>query len=221
MKKLNIGAGKSYIPGFVNIDISENAELQLDLSTEKLPFEDNSVELVFSYHTLEHIPNYIFALTEIHRVLKHGGVLLLGVPYVTSTKHNLVNPYHLHHFNEYSFDFFGALKGSAIEENEVAFKKVFHKFHYKGIFNLLPPPFSTWCRNHLFNVVKKIDFGLIAVKNEKDFGEMPANYSKKELKSLFKSTNKSRIPYIKNSQKPLSFIQKVMKVLRLWWKGEM
>ncbi len=102
---LNIGASQTYIPGFTNIDISNKANISLDLSKDSLPFEDSSVDLVFSYHTLEHVPDYLFSLSEIHRVLKHGGHFLVGLPYVTLTEYNLVNPYHLHNFNEYSFDF--------------------------------------------------------------------------------------------------------------------
>lgn len=104
--KLNIGAGVTYIPGFVNIDISTQADITLDLGKDRLPFDDNSVDLIVSYHTLEHVSDYLFALSEIHRVLKHGGRFLVGLPYVTLTEYHLVNPYHLHNFNEYSFDFF-------------------------------------------------------------------------------------------------------------------
>ncbi len=129
--KLNIGAGLTYIPGFHNIDVSPNADIVIDLSKQPLPFEDGSVDLVFSYHCLEHVEDYLFALSEIYRVLKHGGVFLIGVPYVTLTEYNLVNPYHKHHFNEFSFDFFdaGRLKGSAIEKNDILFKKIYHRFH--------------------------------------------------------------------------------------------
>lgn len=164
--RLNIGAGQTYIPGFVNIDISPRAEISLDLNKDRLPFADSSVDFIFSYHTLEHVDNYLFVLGEMYRVLKHGGRLLLGVPYVSLTECNLVNPYHVRHFNEYSFDFFDPerLKGSAVEANPILFKKVFHRFHYMGIFRLLAPPLQSWCRRHLFNVVRKIDFGLLAIK---------------------------------------------------------
>jgi SAM-dependent methyltransferase len=172
--KLNIGAGRTYIPSFVNLDISENAEIVIDISNTPLPFEDNSVDVVFSHHTLEHVENYLFAISEIHRVLKHGGLFYLGLPYVTLTEYNLVNPYHLHHFNEFSFDFFDPkhLKGSAVEENKVTFVKVFHRFHYLKNFNWLPQFMKNWCRRHLFNVVKKIDFCLVAIKNESKLPEI-------------------------------------------------
>ena len=163
--KVNIGAGNTYIPSFVNIDISPRADISLNLNIDELPFEDNTVDLVFTYHTLEHLDNYLFALGEIHRVLKHRGHLLIGVPYVTLTRNHLVNPYHRQNFNEYSFDFFDIekLKGSAVEANPILFKKVFHRFQYVGIFKMLPI-FRNLCRQLLFNVVRTIDFGLLAIK---------------------------------------------------------
>ena len=165
--RLNIGAGQTYLPGFRNIDLAEHADIQVDLNRDRLPFEDDSVDLIFTYHALEHIERYLFALGEIHRVLKHGAALLVGVPYVTLTEYNLVNPYHCQHFNEYSFDFFdpAKLKGTAVEANEILLTKAFHRFHYMEEFVDAEPQEREWARRHLFNVVRKIDFGVIAIKD--------------------------------------------------------
>lgn len=165
--ELNLGAGASYIPGFVNVDISERAEISLDLGVDRLPFPDNSVRTVFSDHTLEHVPDHLFTLSEIHRVLQHDGELLLKLPYVTLTEFHLVNPYHLHNFSEHSFDFFDPikLKGSAIEDSDTAFRKVFVSYTYMGAFALAPRICRVWARRHLLNVVCQFDIGLVAIKN--------------------------------------------------------
>lgn len=191
---LNIGAGHTHIPGYTNIDVSPKADVSLDLGVDRLPFDDSSVDSVFSYHTLEHVPDYLFALSEIYRVLKHGAPLLVGLPYVTLTEYHLVNPYHLHNFNEHAFDFFNPkkLKGSAAEETSIAFAKVFHRFHYMGGFRMLPPPLKTWCRRHLFNVVRKIDFGLVAIK---DPDQAPPAFDAKTMRNDFDRCLQSRIPY--------------------------
>ncbi len=197
MPKLNIGAGHSYIPGFTNIDISPSAEVMLDLSTDSLPFDDDSVDLIFSYHTLEHIPDYLRALGEIHRVLKHGAPLLVGVPYVSLTYFHQVNPYHLHDFNESSFDFFDPhkLRGSAAEDatetHSILFQKAFHRYHYMGIFQLFPPPLRGWCRRHLLNTVRKIDFGLIALKDEQSV----VQFDGRSLKTEFDRLLAARVQY--------------------------
>lgn len=45
-----------------------------------LPFEDNKLQTVFSNSTVEHLKNLDLALSEIHRVLKPGGQLIITVP---------------------------------------------------------------------------------------------------------------------------------------------
>lgn len=217
--RLNIGAGQSRIPGFVNIDISNKADICLDLGKDKLPFDDNTVDLIFSYHTLEHVPDYLFALSEIHRVLKHGGRFLVGLPYITLAEFHLVNPYHLHGFSEFSFDFFDVkkLKGSAAEKNQILFYKKFHRFHYMGFFNLMPPPFRSWCRRHLFNVVRKIDYGLIAVKNP---DQPVSSYDKKTLLRQFDECLRSRMVYGRqNTRQNERRLITILKRARHWWLG--
>lgn len=43
----------------------------------KLPFESNTQDVVIAAHVLEHLADPLPALTEIHRVLKPGGIVLL------------------------------------------------------------------------------------------------------------------------------------------------
>lgn len=203
--RLNIGAGETYVPGFVNIDIAPHAELTLDLNKDKLPFQDNSVDLVFSYHTLEHVQNYVFALSEIHRVLKHNGRLLVGLPYVSLTYHHQVNPYHLQNFNEAAFDFFDPkkLRGSAVEqaveEHAILFERGFHRYHYMDGFQLVPPPARGWCRKHLLNTVRKIDLGLVAIKDD----AQPIVVDPRALRAEFGAINRSRRRYEPRPPKPL------------------
>jgi len=45
-----------------------------------LPFPTASFDFVYSYHVLEHIPNYRGALAEMNRVLAPGGGLWIGTP---------------------------------------------------------------------------------------------------------------------------------------------
>ena len=44
------------------------------------PVADNSIDIVFFNHVLEHIPDDERALTEVYRILKKGGTCVLGVP---------------------------------------------------------------------------------------------------------------------------------------------
>jgi predicted SAM-dependent methyltransferase len=194
---LNIGASQTRIDGFVNIDVAPGADLQIDLNSQSLPYPDNSVDCVFSSHTFEHFDNYIFALGEVWRVLKHGARLFVSVPYVTLTEYNLVNPYHKHHFNELSFDFFeiGKLKGSATEDNPILFTKVWHRFLYLPEFAEMPEPERTFARRHYFNVVRAIDFGLYAVKPPSIAIEVPESAAA-EFQREFDRIDRMRVPVV-------------------------
>ncbi len=202
-RKLNIGAAVTYLPGFINIDVDEKADISLDISFQPLPFDDDSVDVIFSYYTLEHIPNHLFALQEMHRVLRHDGTLLLGLPYVTSTEYHLVNPYHLHDYSEHSFDFFDVdkLRGSAGEKDTPIFKQVFCRYGYRRGWRRLPPPLRTWSRRHLFNVVNVFHVGLVVVKDQTmgvDIG--PAREAK--MRAEFDECVASRTRYADNKLKP-------------------
>ena len=46
-----------------------------------IPFADNSFDIIFCIHVLEHIEDDVKALNELYRVLKPGGTALLQTPY--------------------------------------------------------------------------------------------------------------------------------------------
>jgi len=81
--RLHIGCGDKYIPGFVHIDTRELPHVDYVTPADKLDmFADQSVDLVYSCHMLEHLRrNEVeVVLREWHRVLKQGGILRLAVP---------------------------------------------------------------------------------------------------------------------------------------------
>jgi ubiquinone/menaquinone biosynthesis C-methylase UbiE len=62
-------------------------------SAESLPFEDNSFDMVFSSHVLEHIPDFEKAMKEIYRVLKPNGFLFCVVPSSFDKPYAFLNHY--------------------------------------------------------------------------------------------------------------------------------
>jgi len=54
---LDIGCGQKKIEGAIGIDFSPYsvADIVLDLNKEKLPFEDSSVDFIYTSHALEHL----------------------------------------------------------------------------------------------------------------------------------------------------------------------
>lgn len=64
---------------YITADLnSPLAEVQADIC--ELPFQDNSFDLIFCNHVLEHIPDDRKAIRELFRVLKPGGGAFLQVP---------------------------------------------------------------------------------------------------------------------------------------------
>jgi ubiquinone/menaquinone biosynthesis C-methylase UbiE len=57
----------------------EWADLKVGDAT-KMEFENESFDFVYSYHALEHIPQYPKAVAEMQRVLKPGGGCCVGTP---------------------------------------------------------------------------------------------------------------------------------------------
>jgi len=81
--KLHIGCGNRYIPGFVHIDVRKLPHVDYVTSADKLAmFGDNSVDLIYCCHILEHFPRQQTeqVLKEWYRVLRVGGILRLAVP---------------------------------------------------------------------------------------------------------------------------------------------
>ena len=89
-KFLNVGAGKFQHKFWTNIDYGSEqyAKIQtnfveLNLMEEpKFPFEDNSIEIIYTSHTIEHITNnpVLNFIKESQRILKKGGVLRITCP---------------------------------------------------------------------------------------------------------------------------------------------
>lgn len=84
MLKINYGCGERYLDGFINIDQTDKVKSDLihDLTKGPFTYEDNSVDVIYMIHSLEHIELIYWdrIFSEFNRVLKIGGELLLGYP---------------------------------------------------------------------------------------------------------------------------------------------
>lgn len=82
-KALNLGCFNKHLPGFINVDIRETVGADVIDDAFKLEkFENNSVDLIYCCHMLEHLEERYArqALERWYDVLKHDGVLRLAVP---------------------------------------------------------------------------------------------------------------------------------------------
>lgn len=78
--KLNLGGGGGWSSsGWTNLDIDLGHNLRQE---NPLPFDDNSVDVIYSSHCIEHMPanEARRVVAACHRVLKPGGLLRMVAP---------------------------------------------------------------------------------------------------------------------------------------------
>lgn len=90
MVKLDIGCGKHKKDGFIGIDRIkfDGVDVVCHVGTERLPYEDDSVEEVYTSHFLEHLSavERINFVNELFRVLKPGAKATVIVPHYASSR---------------------------------------------------------------------------------------------------------------------------------------
>lgn len=98
--KINLGCGDKKKDGYLNVDFVGEPDLFCDLSSFPWPWEDSSVDEVFSEHFLEHVKDYERTIQEMHRILKTNGILRFKVPHFRNPM--AVWHLHLHQFSTYT-----------------------------------------------------------------------------------------------------------------------
>ncbi|HHP7241094.1 MAG TPA: class I SAM-dependent methyltransferase [Cyclobacteriaceae bacterium] len=66
------------------------ADVKMDI--HQMPFDDDSFDVCFCNHVLEHVDNDILAMKEIYRILKPGGWAILNVPVYSAMEKTYEDP---------------------------------------------------------------------------------------------------------------------------------
>jgi 2-polyprenyl-3-methyl-5-hydroxy-6-metoxy-1,4-benzoquinol methylase len=131
----------------LGLDISESAVNYAKTKYPKLSFAvadiekrielaDGSFDTVTAFDVVEHIPNLEFVAQEINRLLKPGGVFVMGIPrenmlfkavwyFWTKSKGKVWHDVHVHEFSESNLKKYFEEKG---------FKKIFDKKIHLGMY---------------------------------------------------------------------------------------
>ncbi len=80
---INLGSGiKRLHPEIINLDIFPFNNVDFVTDATKLPIKDDSVDMIITESTLEHIPDAELAIKEICRVVKPGGYVYISIPFL-------------------------------------------------------------------------------------------------------------------------------------------
>jgi len=144
--KLNIGCGNKSIDGYIGVDKFEcdAAEYICDIESEKLPFDDGSIDGIMMDNVIEHFVDIPKVMSELIRVAKEGAVITIVTPHFSSIS-SWVDPTHMHHLSYFSFDHFDKNdvshyigKGIAVKSKKLSFGGGVMGVIARAIFSLSP-----------------------------------------------------------------------------------
>ena len=158
-KSLDLGSGPFPKNPFdakqaYGVDLRNTTNLNVivcDLSVDKLPFEDNSIDYISAYDVLEHIPRvtiennktiypFINLMNEIYRVLKDDGVFFNTQPCYPSSS-AFQDPTHINIMSEDTIELYFCKKNWA------------HIYGFNGSFEMLR---DGWIGSSYFSLIKKV-----------------------------------------------------------------
>jgi len=143
--KLNLGCGDAKLPGFVNIDLyNDYGEPDKRLDARQLPYGQDSVDVIYSSHMLEHLGHMEVESTLQHwlSILKPGGELELHIP-------NL----------EYSVT--NWLRADKLERQGHALDQIFGRQTYEGEFHK-----TGFTKEFIVDLLDHVGYGSIHVESE-------------------------------------------------------
>jgi SAM-dependent methyltransferase len=106
-KILDVGCGRNKFPGAIGIDANPRTQADVihDLGVFPYPFSDDEFDEVISRHVIEHVPDVLGFVNELHRITKPGGRIKIVTPHYSNPDW-ATDPTHRNHFNSYSFTCF-------------------------------------------------------------------------------------------------------------------
>jgi ubiquinone/menaquinone biosynthesis C-methylase UbiE len=146
---LELGCGlKKKYEDSIAIDIVDmpSVDIVADLNQGLKFIPDNSVDIVYTSHFLEHVQNFEFIMNEIYRVLKKGGQNQGVVPHFSS-------PYY---YSDYTHKFYFGLYTFSYFSKEPYFKREVPSYYNSVNFSIKEIRLILTSRVIVIAVIKKI-----------------------------------------------------------------
>lgn len=153
--RLNLGSCETKLTGFVSVDRCPPAEVIWDLSVAPWPWDDNSVTEILASDVVEHLPDRIQTMNELHRVLAPGGRVRIVVP-STRGAGAWCDPTHVSYWNAAFFEYF--------EKGNFARERFRNHYGITADFKILSLEHTRYMIHRFGEEVWKVDVWLEAVK---------------------------------------------------------
>jgi len=103
-KILDVGCGWNKHTGAIGIDSNPKTDADVihDLGTVPYPFKENEFDEIIARHVIEHVPDALALVTELHRITKPGGRIKIVTPHYSNPDW-ATDLTHRNHLNSYSF----------------------------------------------------------------------------------------------------------------------
>lgn len=117
---LELGSGggffKKVCKNVVTSDVSDVNGVDMVVDARHLPFEDNSISVIYAVHVLHHIPDIDQFLLEVRRCCKHGGGCVIVEPYWSPVGKFFYKHLHPENYDDkvkkWNFESSGAMSGA-------------------------------------------------------------------------------------------------------------
>jgi SAM-dependent methyltransferase len=137
MLVLDIGCGKKKQEGgAIGLDRQPGsaADILCELAHFPWPIRDSCADRIYLSHFLEHQPDILRAMAEVHRIAKPGAEVIVVTPHYSSPD-SYSDPTHLHHLGFRSFDYFAQNGFENFTYNACGFRILERRLSFGG--NLL------------------------------------------------------------------------------------
>lgn len=172
--KLNLGCGNDIRPGYVNLDRVQlpGVDITWELTNYPYPFDEGRFSEIELVNVLEHLPDTVKVLEELHRISKPGGKITIRVPYWNGLEQS-TDPTHVRMFNEFSFDYFDPQKPLGIRRPYYSKAKFYVKSvnvwikiwtKYILIRDSVFSKALLFLSHYISNIVRLLDVDLIVIK---------------------------------------------------------
>jgi len=112
-------------------------DVVMDLNRAPYPFRSDSFDGAYAFSVIEHLDNFFDVLSELHRIIKNGGLVVFLTPHF-SNDGSFIDPSHKLHLAARSFDYF--IEGTDLFASYGFYSNV--RFRLKERLLMIEPPWN-------------------------------------------------------------------------------